>query len=70
VQEGVVSGALALAPHPPDPAGGRRPSLEERLAEVLERTRANLDPDCPVCGAAMELFGEGARCAGCASILA
>ena len=62
-----MSGALALAPCPPEAAGR---SLEEHLTETLDRVRACEDAECPVCGAAMELYGEGARCEGCDSILA
>jgi tRNA(Ile2) C34 agmatinyltransferase TiaS len=65
-----VSGALAVAPHLPELAGGRSRPLEERLAEALDRVRAHDDAECVVCGDTMEPFGEGARCTGCASILA
>jgi hypothetical protein len=67
--EGVVSGALAVAPRVTEPARSRGPTLEERLSEVLDRARARQDVECPLCRGAVEPSDEGARCRDCGATL-
>jgi hypothetical protein len=69
VPEGVVSGALVLAPCPPEAPGAHGQTLEERLSEVLKRTRAHEQVDCPVCRGAMSVADDGALCSDCGSLL-
>ncbi|MGH2762367.1 MAG: hypothetical protein ACRDL4_21310 [Thermoleophilaceae bacterium] len=51
------------------PAGGRRPTLEERLEEAWRAVRADGRAECPVCHAEMRPEDGAARCGDCGSTL-
>ena len=64
-----MSGGLAVAPRFAEPAAGGGLTLEQHLAEVLERARAQEDARCPVCQGGMAPADEGARCTECGTTL-
>jgi hypothetical protein len=50
-------------------SGGGRLTLERRLDRVWEGLLAAGAAECPMCGAAMERYGDAGHCGGCGTAL-